>query len=347
MAIIINLFLLMASLYFLAVVVDEYFIDSLDKISKKLKLSHEVAGATLMAMGSSAPELFTSLIASLKGAGHGDIGTGTIVGSAIFNILVIIGASAMFRRAKLTWQPVIRDLFFYCIAIIALLISFSDGMITLIEASSFVLLYGVYIFSVTNWSRWLKYTPVVFEEDIVEKKIQTNFLSKLTSGFFKFVLPDTDKRYGRVFLISILFIGALSYILVESAVSLATILNINPVIIGLTVLAAGTSIPDLMASVIVARKGRGDMAIANGVGSNIFDILFALGIPWIIVILLKGENVVVGTENLSSSVFLLFATVVAVFFVLALKKWEIGKRAGILLIFLYICYILYNVVQIL
>lgn len=157
------------------------------------------------------------------------------------------------------------------------------------------------------------------------------------------VVQDSSKNYIQVFVISIIVIAGLSYALVESATVLATELRINPTIIALTVLAAGISIPDLMASVIVAKQGRGDMAIANGVGSNIFDILFALGIPWTINILLTRNNVHVGTENLYSSVFLLFATVIAVFFVLALKKWEIGRRAGILLILLYVGYVLYNI----
>lgn len=114
--------LLLISFYLLAVICNEFFVESLDRISNKLKLSSDVAGATFMAMGSSAPELFTSLIAVLRdGGGHADVGAGTIVGSAIFNILVIIGASAAFKAAKLRWQPVVRDTLFYCLSILLLL----------------------------------------------------------------------------------------------------------------------------------------------------------------------------------------------------------------------------------
>jgi K+-dependent Na+/Ca+ exchanger-like protein len=345
MQIVIYLAILLGSFYLLAVIVDQFFVESLDRIAHRLKLSYEVAGATFMAVGSSAPELFTALIASLKGAGHADIGAGTIVGSAIFNILVIIGVSAAYKKAKLTWQPVIRDLLFYCVSIVALLLAFGDGEITIVEALSFVVMYGVYVFAVTNWSRWLRYTPPDHPtEDVVE---ELDKKPSFVGALFQKIIPDPKKKYMQVFVVSIILIGALSYALVESAVGLATILNINPAIVALTVLAAGTSVPDLMASVIVAKKGRGDMAIANAVGSNIFDILFALGIPWAVSIAINKHNVAVGTENLLSSVFLLFATVVAVFFVLALKKWEIGKRAGIMLVALYGLYLLYNIAQVL
>lgn len=333
--------LLLLSFYLLAIICDQYFVGSLDRVAKKMKLSHEVAGATLMAVGSSAPELFTSLFAALQGNSHSDVGAGTIVGSAIFNILVIIGASALFKRAKLTWQPVIRDLLFYSLAIVVLLFSFWDGHISVFEALLFVSLYIGYVFSVTQWSKWLKYTPSDPTE-IVEEETKKHPISQFVTKIINKVMPDAEKHYGLVFLISVLLIGGISYVMVETAVALAINLNISTAIIGLTVLAAGTSVPDLLSSTIVAKQGRGDMAIANAVGSNIFDILFGLGMPWLLVTAFMNKTVVVATENLLSSVFLLFATVIAVFFVLAMKKWELGRRAGILLIIIYIGYIIFN-----
>ncbi len=92
--------------YLLAKICDEYFVSSLDIIAKKWKLSEDVAGATLMAVGSSAPEFFTALIAVMK-VGSEQVGAGTIVGSAIFNILVIVGASAVVATSFLSWKPVI------------------------------------------------------------------------------------------------------------------------------------------------------------------------------------------------------------------------------------------------
>ena len=98
--IIIYIVLLLLSCYLLMKICDEYFVRSLDAISQQFSLSSEAAGATLMAVGSSAPELFVSLISVLKPGDHGAMGAGTIVGSAIFNILVIIGGSLLVRKRK-------------------------------------------------------------------------------------------------------------------------------------------------------------------------------------------------------------------------------------------------------
>lgn len=87
------------------------------------------------------------------------------------------------------------------------------------------------------------------------------------------------------------------------------------------------------------------MAVSNAVGSNIFDILFALGFPWTLYLMYKGDSVHVATENLLSSVFLLFATVVAIPLILIVRRWQIGKRAGIVLVVLYVLYLLFNVSQ--
>ena len=104
MTLIVLCLVLLLSFYLIAKVCDEYFIESLDQIAKKLKMSHDIAGATLMAIGSSAPELCIAVIALVKPGNHEAIGMGTIVGSAIFNILVIIGASAVVRNTILKWQ---------------------------------------------------------------------------------------------------------------------------------------------------------------------------------------------------------------------------------------------------
>ncbi len=339
--------LLIISFYLLAVICDEFFVESLDQISNKLKLTSDVAGATFMAMGSSAPELFTAMIAVFRdGGGHADIGTGTIVGSAIFNILVIIGASAAFKAAKLRWQPVVRDTLFYSLSILLLLGAFWDGQIVLAEAISFLVLYVVYLIAVVKWKDFFPYKDVD-PINIIEKESKKSDIARVSKRLLSWTIPDSQKKphlYMVTFGMSIVWIAVLSFVLVEAAVGLGEILHINPTIIALTVLAAGTSIPDLISSVIVAKQGRGDMAVSNAVGSNVFDILFGLGLPWTIVIIARGGTVPVSNENLLGSVFLLFATVVAVFFLLVLRNWRIGPRAGWLLIGLYFTYLAYKIV---
>merc|ERR1719305_1450875 len=111
----------------LGTVCDEYFVPSLEMISEKLQLSNDVAGATFMAAGSSAPELFTSLVATFLIVNEG--GVGTIIGSAIFNILVIVGATCIFAGQELMiwWYPLARDCAFYLVAIIELAIALIDS----------------------------------------------------------------------------------------------------------------------------------------------------------------------------------------------------------------------------
>ncbi|MBP7842557.1 calcium/sodium antiporter [Candidatus Woesebacteria bacterium] len=340
----IYIFVLVFSFYLLAVICEDFFVSSLDIISSKLKLSSDVAGATLMAVGSSAPELFTALFAVLRPGDHADIGAGTIVGSAIFNILVIIGASSAFRKAKLTWQPVIRDLLFYIVTIILLLASFWDGQIVLAEALTFLGMYVIYIIAVTQWKKILPYSDVDPIE-LIESETKRNKLAIASKQLLGLIIPDPIKKpklFLVTFFLSILGLAGLSFLLVEAAVGIGDILHINPTLIALTVLAAGTSIPDLLSSIIVAKQGRGDMAVSNAVGSNIFDILFGLSVPWLIVLTMKGGVIKVGTDNLIGSVFLLFATVVAILFILITRKWTIGKYAGFFLIGLYVLYIIYT-----
>ena len=153
----------------------------------------------------------------------------------------------------------------------------------------------------------------------------------------------SERHYIFNFFISIIFIGGLSWVLVESAVMISNILHIPKAIIALTVLAIGTSIPDLISSIIVARQGRGGMAISNALGSNIFDILIGLGIPWMIILLLTDGPLVVGKENLFSSVILLFASVLVVLFILLVRKWKIGKYSGMFLIGVYLTYLIWAI----
>jgi len=332
--------------YLMAILSDEFFVPSLDAIAKRLNLPSDVAGATLMAVGSSAPELFTSFFAVFRADDLANVGAGTIVGSAIFNILVIIGASAMFRGARLTWQPIVRDALFYSASILLLLFVFWDGRVGINEAWMFVALYVVYIFAVVFWKKILPYDDVDIV-DVEEQGDTHGAFKKLIITIIGFVVPRPrpfGNRYILTFLMSLVGIAALSHGLVESAVHMAAILQINPTIVALTILAAGTSIPDLLSSVIVARQGRGDMAVSNAIGSNIFDILFGLGFPWMLWLGIHGGYVSVATENLISSIILLFATVISILFVLIVRNWWLGRRAGIVLIgayFTYLAYIIY------
>jgi K+-dependent Na+/Ca+ exchanger-like protein len=331
--------------YLLAIITDDYFIVSLDQISKRFNIPSNVAGASLMAMGSSAPELFIALMALLIAGGvHGDVGIGTIVGSAIFNILVITGVSAVIRSASITWRVVVRDILMYTLSLALLIGAFYDGQITLWEAVIFLALYAVYIFILFNWNAFAPdgdQDPIeVVHNEIDRERRQTGLyfrINALVSRVIGFFMGDPARSYWRAFAVSIIFIAALSYFLVEYALVFSEALSIPPVIVALTILAAGTSIPDLFASAVVARQGRGDMAVANAVGSNVFDILIGLGLPWLLVLLVEGGTIHVGTADLFTSTLLLVGTVILLFVFLTTGH-KLSRTEGIILIITYVLY---------
>ncbi len=340
---------LLLSFYLLAKVIDNYFVDSLDKIAAKLKMSSDAAGATLMAAGSSAPELFIALFAVFRHGNHEAIGIGTIVGSAIFNILAITGAVAVVKKSLIAWQAVIRDLVFYAVAVFLLIILFKDGKVEWSDAALFIGIYLIYIVVVVLWRKIFNYVDPNEEKQEINKKIdKSEFVKKITSPF-DFVLdkifPKPDKYYA-IFFISIVIIAALSWVLVESAIGIAHILNISEAIIAVTILAIGTSVPDFISSVVVSKQERGGMAISNAIGSNIFDILIGLGLPFLLIILITGGNINLHIDNLDISVWFLLASVVVLFGLFIINKWVVGKKMGVFLILLYVAYIVWAVINV-
>lgn len=326
----------------LARIVSQFFITSLDKISKDLHLSSDAAGATLMAVGSSAPELFVALFSIFKPGEHQAIGIGSIVGSAIFNLLVIVGAAALVRKTKLTWQPVVRDLIFYTVAVTLLVVFIWDGSFSMMEAGIFLGVYVIYVIAAIYWKRLLPYEDLPFDEP--EEKIIN---LKGIIGIFDRILYHlflNKKHYYLVFLQSIIIIAALSWVLVELAIVISATLQIPESIVALTVIAVGTSVPDLFSSMIVARQGRGDMAVSNAIGSNIFDILAGLGLPFLIFLAISGGTVDAGQGDLLNSVIILFASVILLFILLLVSKWKVGKLTGIILLCLYIFYVVHEII---
>lgn len=335
------------AVYLLAIITDGFFILSLDQISQRLNIPSNVAGASLMAIGSSAPELAIALLSLLIAGGtHSDVGIATIVGSAIFNILVITGASAVARPAAITWRVVVRDVVMYTISIALLLAVFADGEVTIWEAGLFLLVYLVYILVLFNWDAFAgedELSPIeTLGEEIASERVRTGLYFRVTalvSRGIGLLTGDPVRSYGRTFAVSIALIVLLSYLLIEYALVFAEAINIPPVIVALTVLAAGTSIPDLFASVVVARQGRGDMAVANAVGSNVFDILIGLGLPWMLVLIFEGGVIEVGTADLLSSTVLLLGTVIILFVFLTTGRL-LSRLEGIVLLLIYSAYVL-------
>lgn len=156
----------------LAIVCDEFFVPSLDVIIEKLDIQDDVAGATFMAAGGSAPELFTSVIGVF--VSFDDVGIGTIVGSAVFNILFVIGMCAIFSKTvlTLTWWPLFRDCFFYSMSLVALIIFFRDNLIQWYESLVLFMFYIWYV-SFMKWNQ-----PM---ERLVKRIIYKNKVTRVRS----------------------------------------------------------------------------------------------------------------------------------------------------------------------
>lgn len=356
--IIVSLLIMGVAVYLLSIVTDEFFIESLQQIATRWKLPHDVAGASLMAMGSSAPELGIALLAVFRqGGAHSDVGMGTIVGSAMFNILVITGVSAMVRPADTDLKSGLRDIGMYIVSILALLFVFRDGTITFAEGGILMGLYAFYLIILLFWSRKFPHTQEeihIADEIQEEEQASGSLFARFNGGIAKLIgllTGDPRTSFVRAFVVSIVFIAGLSWLLVDYALIFAAAVNIPPVIVGLTILAAGTSAPDLIASMIVAKKGHGSMAISNAVGSNIFDILVGLGLPWMLVIGMRQmgwiggpSTVAVGTEGLWLSTLLLLGSV----FVLLLFLWtrkQLSRVEGFVLILCYAGYVVWACMQ--
>ncbi|KAF7686957.1 sodium/potassium/calcium exchanger 2-like isoform X4 [Silurus meridionalis] len=486
----------------LALVCDEFFVPALTVITEKLAISDDVAGATFMAAGGSAPELFTSVIGVF--ISHSNVGIGTIVGSAVFNILFVIGMCAVFSREilNLTWWPLFRDVSFYILDLIMLIVFFLDNYISCWESITLLLAYAAYVLfmkfnsQVEGFVKGLmnrnqvvevaetqpKVSPVPTEDESklsakprlqrggssasLHNSLMRNSIFQLmihtldplseefadselgTYGKLKYYhsmteegkfrekasilhkiakkkcqvedangvadknLPNSSsvevevspplngsagqegdagdedeeedqpltlswpesnrKRFTYLFLLPIVFplwitlpdarkptskkffpitflgaicwIACFSYLMVWLAHQVGETIGITEEIMGLTILAAGTSIPDLITSVIVARKGLGDMAVSSSVGSNIFDITVGLPFPWLMYTLANGlRPVAVSSNGLFCAIVLLFIMLLFVIISIAACKWKMSKLLGFIMFLLYIVFLVVSV----
>ncbi|EGT55483.1 CBN-NCX-5 protein [Caenorhabditis brenneri] len=536
--VIVHIGLLIYMFVALAVVCDEFFVPSLSVITEVLSISDDVAGATFMAAGGSAPEFFTSLFGVF--VAQDNVGVGTIVGSATFNILCVLAFCTLFSRQvlHLTWWPLFRDMSFYTLSLFLLLIFFGDEEIEWHEALIMFTIYIAYGFfmkvngflelktkqflfrkvgigsevaptttvetvagctprsphslgaqgprrsfpmihggqevrksiaqlvigdeddttsssSPSESGRSIKMknisngvpeirqngrtimvkpandpdaafnnqnsittsvTPIDFGENHIivinnnnnskrkngnngayltpvetvnpssnghlevsqpngnpvppialdnlsvasstaekpldlswpeanHKRIIYLFLAPITFPL-AYTLPDVRKPslrkfFAITFIGAILWIAAYSYLMVWWANTIGETFGIPTEIMGLTILAAGTSIPDLITSVIVARKGLGDMAVSSSIGSNLFDVCVGLPIPWLIhftIGLFKSEptqNISVTSNGLVCSLGLLFAMLIVLLACVAISRWKMDKFFGLLMIFSY------------
>ncbi|XP_017492001.1 PREDICTED: sodium/potassium/calcium exchanger 2-like [Rhagoletis zephyria] len=384
----------------LAIVCDEFFIPALDVITEKLAISEDVAGATFMAAGGSAPELFTSVIGVF--ISHDNVGIGTIVGSAVFNILFVLSMCAIFSKSvlELTWWPLFRDVSFYSLILITLVLCFMDSWITWYEALILLIWYGAYVTfmkfnevaekfvkrlfggarvdkvegetgaggdgeaagpggitkadSVQGPPPNYQQQPYFLQEEPTPEPLDVSWpttnrkrLTYLLLAPIIFPLwltvpdvrrPEKKKWFAFSFLGSILWIAIYSYLMVWWATLVGDTFGMPAEVMGLTFLAAGTSIPDLITSVLVARKGLGDMAVSSSIGSNIFDVAVGLPLPWFMYTCVFGDVSVI-SEGMICSIILLFLMLLFVILTIAAFNWRLNIGMAMVMFILYFFFI--------
>lgn len=294
----------------------DYFVDGSSKIAIKMHVPEIVVGLTIVAMGTSAPEAAISITAALND--NAGISIGNVIGSNIMNIALILGLSAVIAKLPIKKNTLKKEIPFV-IVITAVLCAMGAFFKEINRVGALVLIvlficFLLYLF-------WLS----KHGEDSVEE------VEELTE-------KDT---YLRLILITIGGMAAIvigSDITVDAATAIAKIFGLSDRIIGLTIIAFGTSLPELVTSVTAARKGKTDIAIGNIVGSNIFNILFVLGI----------SGLVSPSAIPFNSAFLfdgMIAIIVALMlFILSYKNKALTKVGGIIFLVSYFAYLVYLLV---
>lgn len=226
-------------------------------VAEKMKMPQIVIGLTIVAMGTSMPEFCVSLISALKGTS--DLAVGNIVGSNIFNTLLIVGVSALVAPMSIMKTTVRKDIPFALVASALLLIMCLDEDISRIDAAILFVMFLIFMYITL---RGAKVQGTDVEEK--EKKPMATWLSVV------WILVGLACLIGG------------SNLFVDGATAVATKLGVSEAVIGLTIVAGGTSLPELATSVVSARKGNSGIAIGNVLGSNVFNVLAILGLTGVI-----------------------------------------------------------------
>ncbi len=287
--------------------------DGATALAMRLNIPQIVIGLTVVAFGTSMPEFFVSMASAIKGTS--DMALGNIVGSNIFNTLMIVGVSAAVAPMVISKSTVKKDMLFAMIAALMLMLMCLDNELSRIDA---ILLFVVFVIFMVYTLRMAKNKAPEEESGIKSMK------GWIAAGLV--VL-------GLVCLI----VG--SNIFVDGATKIAKSLGVSDAVIGLTIVACGTSLPELATSVVAARKGRAAIAIGNVIGSNVFNILMIAGITGMIIPMDLHGITWVDMAVMTGGMILLW--------VFSYTRFKIERWEGLTLTFLfiaYMCWLVYSAV---
>ena len=290
----------------------DFFVDGSSSIAKLLKIPSVVIGLTIVAMGTSAPEAAVSVSAALQGSN--EIAVSNVVGSNIFNMLAVIGVCSLIKPMPLDRTIVKRDLPVNIVAIGILLalvlVGYSIGRI---DGAIMLAIMIAYI-------TWLVVNAIKNRED--------------GSDDIKTMSPILSVICIIGGLAAIIFGGNL---VVENAKAIASAAGLSEKFIGLTIVAVGTSLPELVTSVVASKKGENGLALGNVVGSNIFNILFILGLSSVV------TPIAIDSVAVVNIIIVLIVTVLL--WVLCLCSKKLGRIPGAVMVASYIAYTVYLIIK--
>ena len=283
-------------------------------IAERMHISQMVIGLTIVAMGTSMPEFFVSFMSALKDTP--DMAVGNVVGSNIFNTLLIVGCAALVTPIMILPATVKKDIPFAMVASVALLLMCLDGNISRIDAVVLLVLFAVFMYFTLKGAK-----------ENEQSMQQTS--AKSSKSFMSVV-------WIVVGLVCLVF-G--SNLFVDAATVIARQLGVSDAVIGLTIIAGGTSFPELATSVVSARKGQSGIAIGNVLGSNVFNILLILGVTGVMSpMTLQGITTVDLTMLVVSMVML---------WLFSFTKYTLARWEGAVLTIVFIGYMSYLVMGVL
>lgn len=294
-------------------------------IATRLNIPQIVIGLTIVAMGTSMPEFCVSLVSALKGTA--DLAVGNVVGSNVFNALLIVGVTALVAPMTIMRQTVRKDIPFALVASMLLVLMCLDGTLSRIDALVLLALFGFFMY-------------VTLQAGLSAKKADKQAASDEPSQAASDEPAEAQAPMSwlRASMFIIIGLGCLiggSNLFVGGATAVATELGISDAVVGLTVVAMGTSLPELATSVVAARKGNSGIAIGNALGSNVFNILLILGLTGAITPLtLQG----ITTLDLTMLVVSMMLLWLFSFTKLTIERWE-----GALLTTIFVAYLTYLV----
>lgn len=288
----------------------DFFVDGSAGIATRFGIPQLIIGLTIVAMGTSAPEAAVSITAAFEGSA--DIAIGNIVGSNILNVFIILGIAAAIVAMKVEMSTIKYEIPYMIFCSILLLLMGLDGHVSMAEGGLL-------------WGAFLLYLAYLF---IHAKKNKEE---------------TTQGKTRKLWLELLLIAGGMTAIIlgsklaVDSATELARIVGVSERFIGLTIVALGTSLPELFTSVNAARKGNADIAIGNIVGSNIFNILFVIGTTGLVTVVPFAEKYIIDSFVMIGAGVILLLCVI--------RKKKLTRAAGVLMLLCYGLYFAYLCLQ--